>query len=150
MEPNGLRGSGIKSPITTTFLHTVGASRSEKKRMISAHGTFIENFDSGALACDICRPNRSNSLVRRTRAHRLSPRADGKKEPDFRRCACAGCNDLRILPGTKDCHYRGTPYVMVPNERLHESVMTRTDTRSHARQAAIRTLEERAAEPILS
>ena len=39
---------------------------------------------------------------------------------------------------------------MVPNERLHESVMTRTDTRSHARQAAIRTLEERAAEPILS
>src|SRR5260221_13436317 len=43
-------------------------------------------------------PNGSNSSTWLTRVCSLSPRADGKKESDFRRCNRAVCLDLRVLP----------------------------------------------------
>lgn len=32
-----------------------------------------------------------------------------------------------FYPNAKDCNYRGTPYLLLPNERFHEIVTTSTD-----------------------
>ena len=51
----------------------------------------------------------------------------GKKNQTFDGVIVQNFTTYEFYPNAKDCSYQGTPYVLLPNERFHEIVTTRTD-----------------------
>jgi hypothetical protein len=48
----------------------------------------------------------------------------GSKNQTFDGVIVMNFNTYEFYPNAKDCNYRGTPYVLLPNERFSESVTT--------------------------
>ena len=51
----------------------------------------------------------------------------GKNNQTFDGVIVQNSNTYEFYPNAKDCSYRGTPYVLLPNERFHEIVTSSTD-----------------------
>jgi hypothetical protein len=51
----------------------------------------------------------------------------GKKHQTLDGVVVQDFETYEFYPNAKDCNYRGTPYVLLPNERFHEIVTTSTD-----------------------
>ena len=52
----------------------------------------------------------------------------GKKNQTFDGVVVQDFTTYEFYPNAKDCNYRGTPYVLLPNERFHEVVTASADT----------------------
>jgi hypothetical protein len=48
----------------------------------------------------------------------------GRKNQAFDGVIVMNCNTYEFYPNAKDCNYRGTPYVLLTNERFRKSVTT--------------------------
>lgn len=55
--------------------------------------------------------------------HRLT----GRKNQTFGGVIVQDVSTYEFYPNAKDCNHRGTPYVLLPNERFREVVATSTD-----------------------
>jgi hypothetical protein len=51
----------------------------------------------------------------------------GKKSQTFDGVIVQHFSTYEFYPNAKDCRYQGSPYVLLPNERFHEIVTTRTN-----------------------
>jgi len=51
----------------------------------------------------------------------------GKKNQTFDGVIVQNFSTYEFYPNAKDCSYQGMPYVLLPNERFHEIITTRTD-----------------------
>ena len=51
----------------------------------------------------------------------------GKKNETFKGVIVQDLTTYEFYPDAKDCNYRGTPYVLLPNRRFYEIVSTSTD-----------------------
>jgi hypothetical protein len=54
----------------------------------------------------------------------LVPRLGGKKNQTFDGVIVRNFNTYEFYPNAKDCSYRGTPYVLLPNARFREIINT--------------------------
>jgi tetratricopeptide (TPR) repeat protein len=55
----------------------------------------------------------------------------GKKNQTFDGVIVQDVMTYEFYPNAKDCHYRGTPYVLLPNARFHEVVTTSSTDVEH-------------------
>lgn len=51
----------------------------------------------------------------------------GEKNQTFDGVIVQDLNTYEFYPDAKDCNYRGTPYVLLPNERFYKIVTSSTD-----------------------
>src|SRR5712692_9966082 len=55
----------------------------------------------------------------------------GRKNQTFDGVIVQDVSTYEFYPNAKDCNYRGTPYVLLPNERFHEVVANGSTDAEH-------------------